>query len=344
MDVEQGLEITNQIVLTKIRRRLSPVEVAVLSGSWQGQTYEEIASSANYAASYLKRYAGPKLWQLLSEALGEEVSKTNFRASLEYRCQQESKEWREEKPGEEKTGKPEHKDTGERGSLYSVAPSPCIDWGEATDVSIFYGRLSELELLCQWIKGESAGRPNLAGMPQALRCRLICLLGMGGIGKTSLSIKLAQQMANPSGAEDSKPNNRSDLPFEFVIWRSLRDAPPLADLLADLIPLLSRQQDIDLPPSPSAQITRLIQYLQQDRCLLVLDNVESILQSGQPVGSYRLGYETYGELFQRVGATEHRSCLLLTSREKPAEVAVLEGDDLPVRSLQITGLPTTDSF
>ena len=359
MDIEQGLEVANKLVLTKVRRRLSPVEAAILRGSWHGQTYQEIASSASYAASYLKRYAGPKLWQLLSDVLGEAVSKTNFQASLEFHCQRES-----ERVPEAGARKPENKQEAEKqiseDRAESFVASPYIDWGEATDVSTFYGRLPERLLLHQWINGESPSASQ--------RCRLICLLGMGGLGKTTLSIKLAQELvASESAAEPLSPptpmpyghaprtpHHRSaersrrspitPLPsFQFVIWRSLRNAPLLIDLLADLIPLLSRQQDIDLPKSTSAQITRLIQYLQQDRCLLVLDNVESILQSGQAVGSYRLGYEAYGELFQRVGATEHRSCLLLTSREKPAEVATLEGDGVPVRSLQLTGLTATDS-
>ena len=312
MNVEQGLEAANKIVLAKVKRRLSPVEVVILSGSWQGQTYEEIASSANYAASYLKRYAGPKLWQLLSDVLGEVVSKTNFRASLEYHCQQDSEGVQAEGSTEsenKQAGKHVSEDRAE-----SFIASPCIDWGEAMDVSRFYGRTTELNTLQHWILQD--------------RCRLIGILGMGGMGKTTLSVKLAEEIQDQ---------------FTYVIWRSLRNAPPLTDLLADLIPLLSHQQDIDLPKSISTQITRLIQYLQHDRCLLVLDNGESILQSGQPVGSYRLGYEVYGELFQRIGATEHQSCLLLTSREKPGEMATLEGDELPVRLLQLTGLSTTDS-
>jgi WD40 repeat protein len=349
MDIDKGIEVANALVLAKTRRRLNSVEAAILTGSWQGKTYEEIASSANYAASYLKRYAGPKLWQLLSDVLGEEVSKTNFRASLEYRCQQASQGVQAEASGE-----PEIQETGKRPSEpRSKAAFPYVDWGEATDVSTFYGRLSELELLHEWINPKSVDE-------QSQPCRLICLLGMGGIGKTSLSIKLAQQVVERyefsvlrSEFSSSTPNfsfgdaARTKLKtqnFEYVIWRSLRDAPPLTDLIADLILLLSHQQDLDLPKSISAQITRLIHYFQQNRCLLVLDNVESILQSGEIVGSYRSGYEAYGELFQRIGATKHQSCLLLTSREKPAEVATLEGDMLPVRSLQITGLATADSF
>jgi WD40 repeat protein len=353
VDVEKGLEVANTLVLAKTRRRLSPVEAAILTGSWQGKTYEEIASSTNYAASYLKQYAGPKLWQLLSEVLDEDVSKTNFRASLEYHCQQASQGVQEEASGEPESQETGKQEAGKRPSEpRSKSAFPYIDWGEATDVSTFYGRLSELERLHEWIHPKSVDE-------QSQPCRLICLLGMGGIGKTSLSIKLVQQIieryevSGLSSELNSSTQNFScgdaaritlkTQSFEYVIWRSLRDAPPLTDLIADLIPLLSHQQDLDLPKSVLAQITRLIHYFQQNRCLLVLDNVESILQSGQLVGSYRSGYEAYGELFQRIGATKHQSCLLLTSREKPAEVATLEGDRLPVRSLQITGLAMADS-
>ncbi|NIV27927.1 MAG: hypothetical protein GWN58_00010, partial [Anaerolineae bacterium] len=85
------------------------------------------------------------------------------------------------------------------------------------------------------------------------------------------------------------------------------------------------------------QLSLLFTYLRQHRCLLVLDNVESILQS-ERAGYYKPGYETYGQLIRRMGESEHQSCLLLTSRESPQEVARLEGDTLRVRSLQLAGL------
>jgi hypothetical protein len=55
---------------------------------------------------------------------------------------------------------------------------------------------------------------------------------------------------------------------------------------------------------------------------------------------YREGYQEYGELLRRIGEERHNSCVVLTSREKPKELAALEGENLPVRSLQLTGLPT----
>ena len=72
------------------------------------------------------------------------------------------------------------------------------DWGEAIDVSLFYGRTEELTTLEEWIVTE--------------RCRLVAVLGMGGMGKTALAAKVAAQVQHE---------------FEYVIWRSLRNAPLL---------------------------------------------------------------------------------------------------------------------
>jgi DNA-binding HxlR family transcriptional regulator len=78
--------------------------------------------------------------------------------------------------------------------------------------------------------------------------------------------------------------------------------------------------------------------------------VETILQGCEPqeavcnhcAGHYCQGYEGYSELFRRVGEVQHQSCLVLTSREKPKQTGLLEGDTLPVRFLQVKGLQLVD--
>lgn len=70
--------------LTRLKgRHLSDTEQAVLLGAIADQTYEQIAEQSGYSVSYLKRDVGPKLWRILSSALGEDVSKTNFRGALQ---------------------------------------------------------------------------------------------------------------------------------------------------------------------------------------------------------------------------------------------------------------------
>lgn len=193
--------------------------------------------------------------------------------------------------------------------LYPPTPAPRQDWGEAPDVNIFYGRQTELTRLNQWLVAD--------------RCRLVGVWGMGGIGKTALIARLASEIQDQ---------------FEVLIWRSLRNAPPLEDILQQLILFLSDQQVYNLPASLAQQISRLLDYLRRRRCLLILDNAETILQEGERAGHYRAGYEGYGQLIQQIGESRHQSCLVLTSREKPKEFARLEGEVAPVRTFQLGSL------
>jgi hypothetical protein len=85
-------------------------------------------------------------------------------------------------------------------------------------------------------------------------------------------------------------------------------------------------------------INQLLGRLEERRCLLVLDNLEALLKEGDPEGNYRAGSQGYGRLIERLGEATHRSCVLLTSREKPREIAALEGLRGPVRSLRLGGL------
>src|SRR5439155_9636628 len=70
-------------------------------------------------------------------------------------------------------------------------------------------------------------------------------------------------------------------------------------------------------------------------------NLEVLLEAGEVRGHLRPGFEAYGHLLRQVAQTGHQSCLLLTSREKPAELRALEGRKTPVRSLRLLGLEAT---
>ena len=187
--------------------------------------------------------------------------------------------------------------------------APRVDWVGALDVSQFTGREAELAELSHWIMHE--------------QCRLVTILGMGGIGKSALASLLGRQLA---------PR------FDAALWRSLRDAPPCEELVADCLTFFSDTPPAAFPPLLEARINQLIGRLQERRCLLVLDNLEALLEEGDPEGSYRSGYQGYGRLIERLGEAAHRSCVVLTSREKPRELEAAEGLRGPVRSLRLSGL------
>ena len=306
MDLEHALHVANSVVFTKVGRRLNEVEAAILLGALQEQTYEQIAEVSGYSLSYIKRNVGPKLWHLLEQACGEPVSKTNFRGALEHQWHQSLIDATQTQAlaVEQPTASPPAT------AAQTVLPQPQADRGEAMDVTQFCGRTEELQTLEQWLV--------------TARCRVVTLLGIGGIGKSTLAAKLVQQIQTK---------------FEVVVWRSLQNAPPFEEWLEMVLPILLRAQgeDIAVPSSLDGKLLKLIEGLRQKRCLLILDNVETILSAGQSV-QYRAGYEGYEQLFKELGGVPHQSCLLLTSREKPREIVPLEGAQQAVRTLLLKGL------
>ena len=188
-------------------------------------------------------------------------------------------------------------------------PETRVDWSDALAVPSFYGRERELAILTQWVVQE--------------RCRVVSVLGLGGIGKSALAVDLMHRVA---------PH------FEVVIWRSLRDAPAGEALLDQCLQVLAPQSLSLMPASFERRLGLLLEHLRTRRALLVLDNLETLLEEGVDTGRVRADYEGYDQLLRRVAQTEHKSCLLLTSREKPSDLVPLEGSRAPVRTLRLTSL------
>ncbi|NJM61808.1 MAG: AAA family ATPase [Oscillatoriales cyanobacterium RU_3_3] len=155
------------------------------------------------------------------------------------------------------------------------------------------------------------------------RCRLVALLGMGGIGKTALSVKLAQQIQQD---------------FDWIVWRSLDGCAPLNTFLAEIIGSIERQQPANLRETSADAIARAIEYFSVQRCLLIIDNIEAIMETGKLAGKYRDGYQDYGKFFQKAAQANHKSCVLFTSSEKPQEISLLATRNRQVRVYKIGAL------
>lgn len=168
-------------------KTLNDIQVLVVEKSWQGLTYQQIADEAGYEHDYIKQI-GAQLWSQLSEALQTKITKSNLKTVLQRQYHLQTR----------------------RNSVPSPLSKCTIDWGTAADIPHFYGRDSEVSILKQWILAD--------------HCRLITVLGGGGIGKSALIIHLAQLLHDQ---------------FDVLIWRSLKTEPPFSDLLVEILSQLA---------------------------------------------------------------------------------------------------------
>ena len=186
------------------------------------------------------------------------------------------------------------------------------DWGEAPDVPKLYGRENELNELEKMIINDGSRLIGIFGMRGSGKTWLI----KGGVGKTDLSTTLPYKIKKE---------------FDYIIWRRLLTAPPIEQILSDFIKFLSDQKEVELPDNLDKQISLLIELLRRNRCLLILDNFESILKGGEKLIKYQKDHDGYETLINTISTTDHQSCLIITSREKPHNIE--ENDFVKIHNL-----------
>ncbi|WP_448563032.1 NB-ARC domain-containing protein [Trichothermofontia sp.] len=193
----------------------------------------------------------------------------------------------------------------------AVPPEPAEvgrSWDEMPPVvSQFYGRQPELTMLHHAITQEHTALVGLVGLP--------------GIGKTTLAAKLAEDLAAS---------------FDQVIWRTLNQPVPLLSFLNNLLQSFQKPSDLQVP-SVQAGLEQLLVYLEQQPTLLILDNFDAVLHPGDPHGRYQSGCEGYGQLIQTIAKGDHSSCLILTSHVETVELVQLKRWQLAVM-LKLDGL------
>ncbi len=195
------------------------------------------------------------------------------------------------------------------GGIATSTVRPRLDWDDALAVPTFHGRKREVELVREWVVED--------------RCRVVSVLGLGGIGKSALAASLMHQVAEH---------------FDVVIWRSLRDLPTCDVLLDDLLHALAPQSPGDGSVSLEQRQSILLEQMRRQRVLMVLDNLETLLEEGEGAGRMRRGYEGFERFLRLSAESEHQTCVLLTSREKPGFLIPFEGSHASVRSLRLARL------
>lgn len=309
------LQFADQLVFSQTGKHLDDLQETVVKGVWQGQTYAEIGDQCHRSESRV-RDVGYKLWEILSEGLGEDISKYNFRATFErlrFVSSQvinintiDIKSIESSQNFCSYSNSPFNSDQknleSEQSTLFYS------DLKQAPKISDCFVRMKEIESLSQLLKN-----PNT---------RLISVLGNAGIGKSTLVRKLLENNAQS---------------FEIVIWKNINLYPSLEIILTEILAELSLDNN---EQKANILYKQFLNLLTTKRCLIILDNFQQIFAAQQFAGQYKPKYAGFKAFLKMLTEIEHQSCFILISQEKCQEV--LSRNQESCHCLELSGLDHSD--
>ncbi|MFQ4139979.1 AAA family ATPase [Nodosilinea sp. PGN35] len=189
-----------------------------------------------------------------------------------------------------------------------------------------------VELPSSWVGAPTPdklfGRDDLLNeLAQAIAAqnqRILHLTGAEGMGKTSLAVQLARQLAEEQ--------------HYAVFWISIATTPSIPTWLDKIQRLWGIQTQL-ATPTLEATFAALLQQVSSSPWLIVLDAMETLLDRGK----FLPAYQDYSPLFRQLCELDHRGAMIVTSSEPITNLSVLEGRGLPVQSVRVEGLSVQDT-
>jgi hypothetical protein len=306
MNVNQVLQFVDRLVVERTGKHLDDVQRAVVEGTWERQTYDDIAQKCYVTKNHVGD-VGAELWQLLSEILGEDIKKNNFRSNLERVYIESSQNIcigtnHNFNFSSQILNQPnkQHQES----DINTQSTSHC-DLTVAPKIINFYARESELKTLSNWILNQNT--------------RLISILGLSGIGKTTVVKRFVDLNLQE---------------FEVIIWISLKSPKPLELLVNDLLNACKQEAKETI----ADKLKQFLDVLTDKKCLIILDDVHNIFATAQLAGQYKSEYQDYQNFFTMITETEHQSNLILISQEQCAEMECLDEELYPIKCLELSDL------
>ena len=312
MTVKEILQFADQLVFTKTGKHLDGLQETVITGVYEGKTYDEIADECNRSESRV-RNVGRQLWQILSEQLGENVNKSNFTWTIErFINTSKSNSVNQVQQGLINNSHINLCSNNPQDSSKNTEPDSYNkkyhDLTLAPKITSFYDRTTELQTLSRWLIDQ-----NL---------HLVSVLGLSGIGKTTL----VKQFVDLNLQH-----------FDVVIWKNLKLSQSLDGIINEIITGVDRDSI-----QTDNKLTQFFNLLRQQRCLIVLDDFQELFIKGELAGEFKTESKNFQNLLKMMTNIEHQSSLILISQEQCQEMISMDEELYPIKCLEIQGLDNTE--
>ena len=311
MTVKKALQYVDRLIVEQTGKHMDDLQKAVIEGTWQRQTYENIAQEYHATKNHVGD-VGYKLWQILSEELGEDINKLNFRSTIERLGFADSPIIIQSHNTNRNSSNSFNICTKENQDIYQQEYDKNKNYHDLTlapQIIKFYNRKTELETLFNWILNQNI--------------RLISVLGLSGIGKTTLVKKFIDLNLEK---------------FEIIIWKNLR-FPKALELIFDEILTTCHQESQD---NISDKIKQISTLLTEKKALIILDDVQNLFINGELAGQYQTPYLDYQNWFKTLTESQHQSTIILISQEQIPEIYCLDEELYPIKCLNLSGLDNTE--
>jgi ABC-type cobalamin/Fe3+-siderophores transport system ATPase subunit len=309
MNVNEVLQFVDRLVVEKTGKGLDDLQKAVIEGTWQRQTYGNIAQEHHATKNHVGD-VGYQLWQLLSEQLGEDINKLNFRSTIERLRLNESafiiQNHSKNNNSFNVCNYPYQNLNKHQQSSQSLISH---DLTFAPQIIKFYNRKFELENLSNWILNQNI--------------RLISVLGLSGIGKTTLVKKFVDLNLEK---------------FQIIIWKNLKFPNTLESSLDEILTTCHQEPQDNI----SDKIKQISALLTKKKSLIILDDIQNLFISGELAGQYQTQYLDYQNWFKTLTESQHQSTIILISQEQCPEMHCLDKELYPIKCLDLSGLNNTE--
>ncbi len=293
MRIEAAIEYADQLLYERTGRHLSDLQNRIIHQSCQGRTYSQVATAVGYSEGHIKDVAS-QLWQLLSEALGERITKGNLRSRLINRLK------RTVKSATPTSLHPLMSSSAARVSAVLAAdsvlashPVELLQNSSIDNASVYTPAIESADFI-----GRAPALQALTVLSQTHR--MIVIQGEGGLGKTTLAQQYVQ---------------RFERVLELPMAKESANITPAESVVEEWL----RQHFNEEPGSEfGVTLSRLKQHLHQAGQLgILIDNLEPALDgNGQFIAEHR----HYVELLRALA--DAGVSVIVTSRDRLCEPGI----------------------